>query len=138
MFTNKKPAPDLTELNCQTEKIAIDNHERVIFYRLAANQVFFDPENRLIYFVDLEETPVASILESLCLQNKQQFKIELLFLDVNYCFFAGYRVRLTIELTNPLLVALRLQGANIERPLPRANIENSETPWFISKPVHQP
>ena len=135
MFVNKKPAPDTSRLACQTQKIAIDNHERVIFYRLAANQVFLDSEKKLVYFVDLDETPVISLLQSLYQQEKNRFRLELLFLDVNFFFFGGYRVKVSEEKLRPLLVALRLQGIDIERELPRANIVNDETPWFIASPL---
>ncbi|MGB1009997.1 MAG: hypothetical protein ACPGVP_09755 [Thiolinea sp.] len=122
-------------LNCPTEKVAIDNHERVIFYRLGVNQVFYDAPQQLLYFSDLTETPVLSLLEQLCAKQQQRFVLELLFLDVKHYFFGGYRVRLHDKLTKPLLVALRLKGTKIKYELPRANINNPETPWFISKPV---
>ena len=124
-----------TDPKCPTLKVAIDNHERVIFYHLGINHVFYDTPNQLIYFSDLDETPVLSLLESLCAGKQHQFVLELLFLDVNHCFFGGYRVKLTESLIKPLLVALRLKGTHIERQLPKANIDNAETPWFISKPV---
>lgn len=122
-------------LNCPTEKVAIDNHERVIFYRLGTNHAFFDIPNQLIYFSDLDETPVFSLLESLYRNKQQAFVLELLFLDVNHCFFGGYRVKITDSLIKPLLVALSLKGTRVEKQLPKANIDNAKTPWFISKPV---
>ena len=123
------------EYNCQTKKVAINNHERVIFYRLGVNHVFLDLPNRLIYFSDPDETPVLSLLQALCAGKQQQFVLEVLFLDVNHYFSGGYRVRLNESLMKPLLVALRMEGTHIEQQLPKANIENSETPWFISRPV---
>ena len=124
-----------TKVTCPTEKVAIDNHERVIFYRLGTNHVFFDIPNRLIYFSDLHETPAFSLLETLYRNKQQAFVLELLFLDVNHCFFGGYRVKLTESLVRPLLVALSLKGTHVEKQLPKANIDNAKTPWFISKPV---
>jgi len=135
MRLSNRPITNITQPNCPTQKVAIDNHERVIFYRLGINQVFFDIPNQLIYFSDIDETPALSLLESLCTGQQQQFVLELLFLDVNHCFFGGYRVKLAESLVKPLLVALRLKGTNIKLQLPKANIENPETPWFISRPI---
>ncbi len=131
----KEKTINMNAFSCRTEKAAISNHERVIYYRLGVRQVFLDLPNRLIYFSDLDETPVLTILQALCIDRQQDYVLELLYLDVNHYFFGGYRVRLTESLLNPLLVALRLTDTHIEQQLPKANIENPETPWFISEPV---
>ncbi len=76
MHLVNRPLTNESTLNCSTEKVAIDNHERVIFYRLGTNHVFFDIPNQLIYFSDLDETPVFSLLEALYSNKAQSFVLE--------------------------------------------------------------
>lgn len=135
MLPHKGATPKTIALNCEFEKLAINNHERVIVYRLSATQVFYDQANKLIYFADLDESPVYTLLECLTKGKLQNSKIQFLSLDVNHYFPCGYRAKLSESLVNPLLVALRLKGVRIEVELPKANIDNPDTPWFISMPI---
>ncbi len=134
MLPNKGLGSKIIAANGGFEKVAINNHERVIVYRLGATQVFFDQANALIYFADLDESPVYELLGMLD-KNTPQSKLQSLYLDVNHYFPCGYRASLISSTISPLLVALRLKGIHIEYVLPKANIDNPDTPWFISKPI---
>lgn len=135
MLPHKGVAPKITAPNCGLEKLAINNHERAIVYRLGATQVIYDQANKLIYFADLDDPPVYTLLVCLSNGKPQAPKIQRLYLDVNHYFPCGYRAKLNESLLKPLLVALRLKRVHIEYELPKANIDNPDTPWFISKPI---
>ena len=135
MLPNKGDTPRTKAASCGFEKCAINNHERVIVYRLGATQVFYDRGKRLVYFADLDDSPVRQLLGSLLKNDLPMLQIQELYLDVNYYFACGYRAKLRESIVTPLLVALRLQGVRIEYQLPKANIDNPDTPWFISTPI---
>lgn len=105
---------------CTRRDLPASTSEKDIFYYLGINHVFFNRERNLLYFSDMERTPVLPILQALNGANPPRFLLETLYLDVHRYFFGGYRVQLPESLSTPLLVALRLKGVTISYVLPRS------------------
>lgn len=105
---------------CKRRDLPASTSEKDIFYYLGINHVFFNRERSLLYFSDVERTPVLPILNALTGTNPPAFLLETLYLDVHHYFFGGYRLRLPESLSTPLLVALRLKGVIISYVLPAA------------------
>ena len=80
--------------------------------------MFYKREQRLLYFSDLEQTPVMSLLSVLDKQSwLKQCEPETLYLDQHNYWFGGYRLQLPERLCKPLLVALRMKGVVISYEL---------------------
>lgn len=98
---------------CQRRDLPASTSEKDIFYYLGVNHVFFNRERSLLYFSDVERTPVLPILQALNGASRPVFLLETLYLDVHHYFFGGYRLYLPESLSTPLLVALRMKGVTI-------------------------
>ncbi|MEZ5453736.1 MAG: hypothetical protein R3E93_13130 [Thiothrix sp.] len=98
---------------CQRRDLPASTSEKDIFYYLGVNHVFFNRERSLLYFSDVERTPVLPILQALNGAGRPAFLLETLYLDAHHYFFGGYRLHLPERLSTPLLVALRMKGVTI-------------------------
>lgn len=108
----------ITHVPCKRRDLPVSTSEKSIFYYLGVNHVFFKRELRWLYFSDLEQTPVVSLLTALDKDNERKdYTLETLYLDTHHYFFGGYRLKLPEHLCKPLLVALRLKGVVISYDL---------------------
>ncbi|MEZ5448940.1 MAG: hypothetical protein R3E89_08035 [Thiolinea sp.] len=98
---------------CQRHDLPATASEKQIFYYLGVGHVFFNREKSLLYFSDLEQTPVIPVLDALYLHQPGKYRVEQMFLDTHGYWFGGYRVHLPELMCKPLLVALRLKGIMI-------------------------
>lgn len=106
-----------THVPCKRRDLPISTSEQSIFYYLGVNHVFFKRELRWLYFSDIEQTPVLTLLTHLDKEGHKDYVLETLYLDVHHYFFGGYRLKLPERLSKPLLVALRLKGVVISYDL---------------------
>lgn len=110
---------DTANVPCHRRDLPASTSEKDIFYYLGVNHVFFNRERHLLYFSDVERTPVLPILNALTGDRPPLFVLETLYLDVHHYFFGGYRLHLPESLYTPLLVALRMKGVTISYVLPQ-------------------
>ncbi|MEZ5534195.1 MAG: hypothetical protein R3F02_01095 [Thiolinea sp.] len=106
-----------TRVPCKRRDLPVSTSEKSIFYYLGINHVFYKRELRWLYFSDIEQTPVLTVLDSLDTERRKDYVLETLYLDVHHYFFGGYRLKLPERLSKPLLVALRLKGVVISYDL---------------------
>ncbi len=125
---------DTANVPCHRRDLPASTSEKDIFYYLGVNHVFFNHERRLLYFSDVERTPVLPILQALSGTNASRFVLETLYLDVHHYFFGGYRVQLPESLSTPLLVALRMKGVTISYVLPQQPVP-AERPDLDNPPA---
>ena len=103
---------------CKRHDLPPATTEKSIFYYLGVNHVFFKREQRLLYFSDLEQTPVMLLLKTLDKEAwRNDSSLETLYLDSHNYWFGGYRLQLPERLCKPLLVALRMKGVVISYDL---------------------
>lgn len=103
---------------CKRHDLPAATTEKSIFYYLGVNHVFYKREQRLLYFSDLDQTPVMSLLRTLDKEPwRRQCEPETLYLDQHNYWFGGYRLELPVRLAKPLLVALRMKGVVISYDL---------------------
>ena len=113
---------------CKRRDLPASTSEREIFYYLGINHVFFNRERGLLYFSDMERTPVLPLLLAINGGRPPGFPIETLYLDAHHCFCGGYRLQLPESLSTPMLVALSLKGVTISYALPQALEERPRGP----------
>lgn len=107
----------VTRVPCKRRDLPVSTSEKSIFYYLGVNHVFFKRELRWLYFSDIEQTPVLTVLAGLDKDGRGDYTLETLYLDVHHYFFGSYRLKLPERLCKPLLVALRLKGVVISYDL---------------------
>lgn len=124
----------ITHVPCKRRDLPLSTSEKSIFYYLGVNHVFFKRKLRWLYFSDLEQTPVLSLLTAQDKDNEHKdYTLETLYLDKHHYFFGGYRLKLPERLCKPLLVALRLKGVVISYDL-----EHSPAPATPPAPDNPP
>lgn len=105
---------------CKRRDLPASISEREIFYYLGINHVFFNRDRGLVYFSDLDRTPVLPTLQTMQGNDETACLLETLYLDEHHYFFGGYRLKMPESLSTPLLVALSLKGVTISYALPQA------------------
>ena len=113
---------------CKRRDLPATTSEREIFYYLGIDHVFFNRNSGLLYFSDLDRTPVLSTLHAMEEESAGRFTLETLYLDEHHVFFGGYRLNLPEYLSTPLLVALTLKGVTISYALPQSTGEAGQLP----------
>ncbi len=115
---------------CKRRDLPAATSELQIFYYLGVGHVFFNRDKCLLYFSDIEQTPVLPVLDALCQGKPGAYVLENMYMDVHHYLFGGYRVKLAEALCKPALVALRLKGVVISYVLsePPPAVPRIDTP----------
>jgi hypothetical protein len=116
---------------CKRRDLPASTSEREIFYYLGIGHVFFNKARGLLYFSELDRTPVLPTLHAIE-AGAPACTLETLYLDEHHVFFGGYRLQLPENLSTPLLVALSLKGVTISYALAQFAGEAPSAPPTLS------
>lgn len=101
-----------------------------IFYNLGVGRVHYLPQERLLYFVESTNTPILPTIKKACHGLPAQPVAEQLFLDRHGFIKGAFRMSLTPQEANLILVALRLTGTRISMA---GQSEKDRTKWDTSQ-----